>query len=78
MQFDWFLSVLEQKWLRNHETYYIGAAELPFRFPRCTPLLGWRYLYIKHTDCTFPSSVKICKDQLISGGNSIIFKSPKK
>ena len=29
MQFDWFLSVLEQKWLENHEIYYIGAAELP-------------------------------------------------
>ena len=25
--------------------YYIGAAELPLRFPRCAPLLGWRYLY---------------------------------
>ena len=23
MQFDWFLSVLEQKWLENHEIYYI-------------------------------------------------------
>ena len=29
MQFDWFLSVLEQKPLENHEIYYIGAAELP-------------------------------------------------
>ena len=27
MQFDWFLSVLEQKRLENHEIYYIGAAE---------------------------------------------------
>ena len=26
---DWFLSVLEQKRLENHEVYYIGAAELP-------------------------------------------------
>ena len=34
MQFDWFLSVLEQKWLENREIYYIGAAELPLRFPR--------------------------------------------
>ena len=24
MQFDWFLSVLEQKRLENHEIYYIG------------------------------------------------------
>ena len=32
MQFDWFLSVLEQKWLENHEIYYIGAAELPLEF----------------------------------------------
>ena len=45
MQFDWFLSVLEQKWLENHEIYYIGAAELPLRFTNCAPLLGWRYLY---------------------------------
>ena len=44
MQFDWFLSVLEQKRLENHDIYYIGATELPFRFPRCAPLLGWRYL----------------------------------
>ena len=29
MQFDWFLSVLEQKQLENHEIYYIiGAAEI--------------------------------------------------
>ena len=27
MQFDWFLSVLEQKRLENHEIYYIEAAE---------------------------------------------------
>ena len=27
MQFDWFLSVLEQKLLENHEIYYIEAAE---------------------------------------------------
>ena len=28
MQFDWFLSVLEQKRLENHhEIYYIGDAE---------------------------------------------------
>ena len=27
MQFDWFFSVLEQKWLENHEIYYLGAAE---------------------------------------------------
>jgi hypothetical protein len=27
MQFDWFVSVLEQKWLENHEIYYIEAAE---------------------------------------------------
>ena len=27
MQFDWFLSVLEQKQLENHEIYYIEAAE---------------------------------------------------
>ena len=39
MQFDGFLSVLEQKLLVNHEIYYIGAAELPLRFPRCAPLL---------------------------------------
>ena len=55
MQFDWFLSVLEQKWLENHEIYYIGAAELPLRFPRCAPLLGWRYLYLR---LTFFSEVK--------------------
>ena len=30
-------SVLEQKWLENHDIYYIGATELPFRFPRCAP-----------------------------------------
>ena len=27
MQFDWCLSVLEQKQLENHEVYYKGAAE---------------------------------------------------
>ena len=27
MQFDYFLSVQEQKWLENHEIYYIEAAE---------------------------------------------------
>ena len=27
MQFDRFLSVLEQKWLKNHEIYYKEAAE---------------------------------------------------
>ena len=27
MQFDWFLSVLEQKRPENHDIYYIGAAE---------------------------------------------------
>ena len=27
MQFDWFLSVLEQKLLENHEIYTLGAAE---------------------------------------------------
>ena len=32
MQFDWFLSVLEQKRLENHDIYYIAAAELPLRF----------------------------------------------
>ena len=37
--------MLEQKWLENHEIYYIGAAELPLKFPHCVPLLGWRYLY---------------------------------
>ena len=39
--------MLEQKWLENNDIYYIGAAELPFRFPRCAPLLGWRYLYVR-------------------------------
>ena len=38
MQFDWFLSVLEQKWLENLDIYSIGAAELPLEFPNCTPL----------------------------------------
>ena len=28
MQFDWFLSVLEQKWQENHEIYYIGAPQI--------------------------------------------------
>ena len=28
MQFDWFVSVLEQKWLENHEIYYIVALEI--------------------------------------------------
>ena len=46
MQFDWFLSVLEQKRLKNHEIYHLEAAEKPLRFPHCAPLLGWRYLYI--------------------------------
>ena len=32
------LSVLEQKWLENHEIYFIGAAELPLRFTHCAPL----------------------------------------
>ena len=32
MQFKWFLSVLEQKRLENHEIYYIEAAEWPFFF----------------------------------------------
>ena len=36
--FDWFLSVLEQKWLKNHEIYYIGAAELPLEFTYGVPL----------------------------------------
>ena len=27
MQFDWILSVLEQKQLENHEIYYMEAAE---------------------------------------------------
>ena len=27
MQFDWFLSVLEQKRLENHEIYHLEAAE---------------------------------------------------
>ena len=48
MQFDGFLSVQEQKWLENHEIDYIGAAELPLRFPRCAPLLGWRHLLVAH------------------------------
>ena len=38
MQFDWFLSVLEQKWLENLDIYSIRAAELPLEFPNCTPL----------------------------------------
>ena len=38
MQFDWFLSALEQKWLENHEIYYIGAAELPLEFTYGAPL----------------------------------------
>ena len=38
MQFDWFLSVLEQKWLENHEIYYIGAAEWHLRWQNCAPL----------------------------------------
>ena len=25
MQFDWFLSVLTQKWLGNHELYYLAC-----------------------------------------------------
>ena len=49
MQFDWFLSVLEQKRLENHEIYYIGPAELPLKFTHCSPLLGWRYLYCIYT-----------------------------
>ena len=48
MQFDWFLSVLEQKRLENHKIYSIGVAELPLRFTHCPPLLGWRYLYSLH------------------------------
>ena len=47
MQFDWFLSVLEQKRLENHEIYYIGTAEEHLRFTHCAPLLGWRYFYLK-------------------------------
>ena len=27
MPFDWFLSVLEQTWLENHEIFYIGPTE---------------------------------------------------
>ena len=38
MQFDWFLSVLEQKWLENHDFYYIGDAELPLEFTNGAPL----------------------------------------
>ena len=30
MQFDRFLSVLEQKWLENQEIYYIEAAHLVY------------------------------------------------
>ena len=36
--------MLEQKRLENHDIYYIGATELPFRFPRCAPLLGQDFL----------------------------------
>ena len=38
MQFDWFLSVLEQIGLENLDIYSIGAAELPLKFSNCTPL----------------------------------------
>ena len=44
MQFDGFLSVLEQKGLENHEIYYIEAAEQALGFQHCAPLLGWKYL----------------------------------
>jgi hypothetical protein len=44
MQFNGFLSVLGQKWLENHEIYYIEAAEYALGFQHCAPLLGWRYL----------------------------------
>ncbi len=30
--------MLEQKWLENHEIYYIGAAELPLEFTYGAPL----------------------------------------
>ena len=30
--------MLEQKWLENHEIYYIGAAELPLEFTNGVPL----------------------------------------
>ena len=30
--------MLEQKWLENHEIYYIGAAELPYEFTYGAPL----------------------------------------
>ena len=30
--------MLEQKWLENHEIYYIGAAELPLEFTNGAPL----------------------------------------
>ena len=33
--------------IENHYIYYIEAAELPFRWQRCAPLLGWRYLYTR-------------------------------
>ena len=32
MQFDWFLSVLEQKREENYESYYIEAADKHLRF----------------------------------------------
>ena len=35
--------------------YYIGAAELPLRFPRCATLLGWRYLQQELTFFSIPS-----------------------
>ena len=53
-KFRWFLTLSSKNyaiWLiferaraKMARIYYIGAAELPLRFPRCAPLLGWRYL----------------------------------
>ena len=42
MQFDQFLSVLEQKGLEKHEIYCIEPAEYHFTFTYGAPLLGWR------------------------------------
>ena len=54
-KFRWFLTLSSKNyaiWLifecaraKMARIYYIGAAELPLRFPRCAPLLRWRYLY---------------------------------
>ena len=58
-------SVLEKKWLENHEIYYTGAAEHLW-FTHDAPLLGWRLEVPLH--CMYHATMNSLNEKKTSKG----------